>query len=58
MKTGGTTSDYNIPNEKERVLAMGVVLLGLFMSVLDTVIVSIALPNITSYFGNAISESQ
>ncbi len=37
---------------------MGVVLLGLFMSVLDTVIVSIALPGITTYFGTTVSGSQ
>lgn len=58
MKTDGTASESNILSEKERGLAMGVVLLGLFMSVLDTVIVSIALPDITAYFGNTISESQ
>lgn len=43
---------------KEYKLAMSVVLLGLFMSVLDTVIVSIALPSITEHFGNDISQSQ
>lgn len=58
MKTYGTASECNILSGKERMLAMGVVLLGLFMSVLDTVIVSIALPSITAYFGNTISESQ
>lgn len=58
MKTDGTASDCNTLNGKERMLAMGVVLLGLFMSVLDTVIVSIALPGIIVYFGNTISESQ
>lgn len=58
MKVDGTTLDYNALNNKKRILAVGVVLLGLFMSVLDAVIVSIALPNITAYFGNTISESQ
>lgn len=58
MKTDGNASECNILSGKERMLAMGIVLLGLFMSVLDTVIVSIALPSITAYFGNTISESQ
>lgn len=50
--------NQNFPTGKEYKLAMGVVLLGLFMSVLDTVIVSIALPSITEHFGNDISQSQ
>ncbi|AAM07957.1 TPA: MFS transporter [Methanosarcina acetivorans] len=58
MKTDGIASDSNILNGKEYLVAVGVVLLGLFMSVMDTVIVNIALPSITAYFGNTISESQ
>lgn len=50
--------NHVFPAGKEYKLAMGVVLLGLFMSVLDTVIVSIALPSITEHFGNDISQSQ
>ena len=50
--------NHVFPTGKEYKLAMGVVLLGLFMSVLDTVIVSIALPSITEHFGNDISQSQ
>jgi EmrB/QacA subfamily drug resistance transporter len=50
--------NQNFPTGIEYKLAMGVVLLGLFMSVLDTVIVSIALPSITEHFGNDISQSQ
>lgn len=58
MNINKNVSDNTILTKKEQMLAIGVVLLGLFMSVLDTVIVSIALPSITSYFGNTISESQ
>jgi EmrB/QacA subfamily drug resistance transporter len=58
LKTDGNTSDSNTLNGKAYLLAVGVVLVGLFMSVMDTVIVNIALPSITAYFGNTISESQ
>ena len=58
MKTDGNTSDSNTLNGKAYLIAVGVVLVGLFMSVMDTVIVNIALPSITAYFGNTISESQ
>jgi hypothetical protein len=35
-----------------------VVLAGVFMSVLDGVVVTIAMPNITSYFRVGVGESQ
>jgi EmrB/QacA subfamily drug resistance transporter len=46
------------PSGKAYKLAMAVVLMGLFMAVLDAMIVSIALPGITEYFGNDVSRSQ
>ena len=58
MKTDEAASDSNILNGKAYLIAVGVVLVGLFMSVMDTVIVNIALPSITAYFGDTLSESQ
>lgn len=43
---------------KDRYLILVVVLAGVFMSVLDGVVVTIALPNITSYFRVGVGESQ
>ncbi len=43
---------------KDRYLILVVVLAGVFMSVLDGVVVTIALPNITSYFRVGVAESQ
>jgi MFS family permease len=43
---------------KDRYLILAVVLAGVFMSVLDGVVVTVALPNITSYFQVGLGESQ
>ncbi|MGD0818898.1 MAG: MFS transporter, partial [Methanomassiliicoccales archaeon] len=43
---------------KDRYLILVVVLAGVFMSVLDGVVVTIALPNITSYFHVGVEDSQ
>ena len=43
---------------EDRYLILIVVLAGVFMSVLDGVVVTIALPNITSYFHVGVGESQ
>ncbi|HEY3420124.1 MAG TPA: DHA2 family efflux MFS transporter permease subunit [Methanomassiliicoccales archaeon] len=52
----------NIPEtdegRKDRYLILVVVLAGVFMSVLDGVVVTIALPSITSYFRVGVAESQ
>ena len=48
----------NDEGRKDRYLILVVVLAGVFMSVLDGVVVTIALPNITSYFGVGVAESQ
>jgi EmrB/QacA subfamily drug resistance transporter len=43
---------------KDRYLILAVVLAGVFMSVLDAVVVTIALPDITSFFRVGVGESQ
>jgi len=48
----------NDEGRKDRYLILVVVLAGVFMSVLDGVVVTIALPNITSYFRVGVGESQ
>ena len=50
-----TTGESN-PNKQKTVMI--VALLGMYMSVLDSVIISIALPSITSYFNAEIALSQ
>jgi EmrB/QacA subfamily drug resistance transporter len=51
-------SPENDEGRKDRYLILVVVLAGVFMSVLDGVVVTIALPNITSYFRVGVGESQ
>ena len=53
--TGTPESDEG---RKDRYLILAVVLAGVFMSVLDGVVVTIALPNITSNFHVGVAESQ
>ena len=48
----------NDEGREDRYLILVVVLAGVFMSVLDGVVVTIALPNITSYFHVGVAESQ
>ena len=48
----------NDEGRKDRYLILVVVLAGVFMSVLDGVVVTIALPNITSYFHVGLGGSQ
>ena len=48
----------NDEGREDRNLILVVVLAGVFMSVLDGVVVTIALPNITSYFHVGVAESQ
>jgi EmrB/QacA subfamily drug resistance transporter len=43
---------------RNRYIIMGIVLLGIFMSVLDGIVVSIALPTMTSYFHVDLAASQ
>jgi EmrB/QacA subfamily drug resistance transporter len=43
---------------RNRYIIMGIVLLGIFMSVLDGIVVSIALPTMTSYFHVDLASSQ
>jgi len=41
-----------------RYLVLAIILIGVFMSVLDTVALNIALPSITSYFNVAVADTQ
>ncbi|OPY31996.1 MAG: putative transporter [Methanomassiliicoccales archaeon PtaU1.Bin124] len=45
-------------NERSRKYIQLIVMTGVFMSVLDSMIVNVALPNITTYFSVNLSESQ
>lgn len=44
--------------ERRKYIILAIVLTGVFMSVLDSVVVNIALPSITDYFGVKVSDSQ
>lgn len=50
MREGLSNSKPQKADAKIRTMAMFVALLGMFMSVLDCVVITIALPAITSYF--------
>ncbi|MGE5549764.1 MAG: MFS transporter, partial [Bacteroidota bacterium] len=52
------TDRHNVAATKSRYLIMLIVLAGTFMSVLDGVVVNIALPTITGRFGVRLSDSQ
>jgi MFS family permease len=43
---------------KGRYVALVIVMVGVFMSVLDTVALNIALPSITTYFGVDVADTQ
>lgn len=58
MRSDSSNSEFPQANAKIRTMAMFVALLGMFMSVLDCVIITIALPVITSDFNADISLSQ
>jgi EmrB/QacA subfamily drug resistance transporter len=45
-------------NGRGRYLALSIIMIGVFMSVLDMVALNIALPAITSYFGVAVANTQ
>ena len=45
-------------DERRKYIILAIVLTGVFMSVLDSVVVNIALPSITNNFAVRVSESQ
>jgi EmrB/QacA subfamily drug resistance transporter len=45
-------------DDRRKYIILAIVLAGVFMSVLDSVVVNIALPSITDYFGVKVSDSQ
>ena len=48
----------NVEGGRNRYVILTIVLAGVFMSVLDSVVVNIALPDITSYFNVTVADSQ
>ncbi len=48
----------NVEDVRNRYVILTIVLAGVFMSVLDSVVVNIALPDITSYFNVTVADSQ